>query len=139
MRDRRHAGKYPRADLHGGIHVRALGTRKKTGRAGIGLAAAVLMEATGARRRNVKVGSGLAPAAAHPYCTACGSTTDLTGDHRVPLSKGGMSRLENVQVLCRPCNSSKGSREEDAAFLSSASPNPAPENGEKQEGVRLFF
>jgi 5-methylcytosine-specific restriction protein A len=47
----------------------------------------------------------------HPYCSACGSTTDLTGDHRIPLSKGGTSTLENIEVLCRSCNSAKGARE----------------------------
>jgi 5-methylcytosine-specific restriction enzyme A len=57
-----------------------------------------------------------------PYCSACGTTSDLTGDHRIPLSKGGTSTLENIQVLCRLCNSSKGSRLgwREAGFLGSA-------------------
>jgi len=69
-----------------------------------------------------------------PYCSVCGVTSDLTGDHRVPLAKGGTSTLENVQVLCRSCNSSKGSRvgRSDARFLSSASSNPRPLLGEKE-------
>src|SRR5215204_3341018 len=46
----------------------------------------------------------------HPYCSACGATTDLTGDHRIPLSKGGTSTLGNIEVLCRRCNSAKGNR-----------------------------
>lgn len=45
-----------------------------------------------------------------PWCCECGSTDDLTGDHIVPLSKGGRSVASNVRVLCRSCNSSKGGR-----------------------------
>ena len=32
-----------------------------------------------------------------------------TLDHIVPLSEGGSSRDENLQLLCGKCNSSKGS------------------------------
>ena len=47
-----------------------------------------------------------------PYCSVPGCTDpDLTGDHRVPLSKGGTSTLENVQVLCRRHNSAKRDRD----------------------------
>src|SRR5439155_430834 len=48
--------------------------------------------------------------AAHPYCSRCPATTDLTADHITPLSKGGKNVLQNIQVLCRSCNSSKGGR-----------------------------
>ncbi|WP_438291776.1 HNH endonuclease [Streptomyces sp. HUAS TT7] len=48
--------------------------------------------------------------AANPQCSRCGSTRDLTGDHIIPLSKGGTSALSNIAVLCRRCNSSKGNR-----------------------------
>lgn len=43
-----------------------------------------------------------------PWCASCGAQHDLTGDHITPLSAGGMSTLDNVQVLCRSCNSRKG-------------------------------
>jgi hypothetical protein len=45
-------------------------------------------------------------------CQACGETEDLTIDHKIiPWSEGGSSTdPENLQVLCRSCNSRKGTR-----------------------------
>jgi 5-methylcytosine-specific restriction endonuclease McrA len=40
-------------------------------------------------------------------CLACGSTTNLTLDHIVPLAHGGRHDADNVQPLCRACNASK--------------------------------
>ena len=45
--------------------------------------------------------------AAQPWCTTCYTTTDLTTDHVIPMSRGGTSTWDNVQVLCRSCNSKK--------------------------------
>lgn len=42
-------------------------------------------------------------------CVACGEPDELTIDHIVPIAKGGRHSAENVQPLCRSCNSSKGS------------------------------
>ncbi|MEU9236456.1 HNH endonuclease [Streptomyces subrutilus] len=39
-----------------------------------------------------------------PWCSFCGCTTDLTGDHIQPLAEGGMNTPENIRVLCRSCN-----------------------------------
>jgi 5-methylcytosine-specific restriction enzyme A len=45
-----------------------------------------------------------------PWCSYCGATEDLTGDHRIPRSKGGVARtVDDVIVACRSCNSSRGS------------------------------
>ena len=53
--------------------------------------------------------------ARHDYrCLACGeSNVKLTVDHVVPLSKGGMNTIENLQPLCGSCNSSKHTKEID--------------------------
>jgi 5-methylcytosine-specific restriction endonuclease McrA len=40
-------------------------------------------------------------------CLACGSDEDITLDHIVPVSLGGKTDRDNVQPLCRSCNSSK--------------------------------
>jgi hypothetical protein len=43
-------------------------------------------------------------------CVECGCRNDLTLDHIVPWSRGGPDTVDNLRVLCRPCNSSKGAR-----------------------------
>ncbi len=43
-------------------------------------------------------------------CLRCGSTTDLTKDHVVPLARGGTHDIANIQPLCRRCNSWKNDR-----------------------------
>lgn len=40
-------------------------------------------------------------------CAACHSESDLTIDHVIPMSIGGKHEVENLQVLCRSCNSRK--------------------------------
>lgn len=47
-------------------------------------------------------------------CRQCGSDDNLTLDHIVPQSKGGSHAEENLQVLCRSCNSAKKNREASA-------------------------
>jgi hypothetical protein len=41
-------------------------------------------------------------------CVFCAGTHDLTLDHIYPWSLGGSDLPENLQVLCRSCNSRKG-------------------------------
>jgi 5-methylcytosine-specific restriction endonuclease McrA len=79
----------------------------------------------------------------HPFCVDCGTTTDLTADHIVPKSRGGLNVLSNYAVRCRRYNSSKHNRmtvkrshspsnwrqharEASAAFLSSPTGDPPP-------------
>ncbi|NBP60230.1 MAG: HNH endonuclease [Candidatus Fonsibacter lacus] len=40
-------------------------------------------------------------------CVVCKTTKDITIDHIVPISKGGTNNQENLQILCRSCNSKK--------------------------------
>lgn len=41
-------------------------------------------------------------------CRACGSTVGLEYDHVVPVVHGGGDSIDNIQLLCRPCNRAKG-------------------------------
>lgn len=43
-------------------------------------------------------------------CQYCGSRGNLTVDHVVPRSKGGVSAWENIVTSCAPCNRRKGDR-----------------------------
>jgi hypothetical protein len=43
-------------------------------------------------------------------CLHCGTPDALTLDHIHPFSLGGPDTFENLQTLCRRCNSKKGAR-----------------------------
>ena len=43
-------------------------------------------------------------------CQYCGDTSDLTFDHVLPRSRGGLTTWENVTTACSPCNLRKGDR-----------------------------
>jgi len=43
-------------------------------------------------------------------CVNCGSAEYLELDHIKPISLGGDNSEENIQVLCRLCNRSKGGK-----------------------------
>lgn len=47
-------------------------------------------------------------------CLRCGATDALlSADHVVPVSKGGSSNIDNIQPLCKSCNSAKGTKSTD--------------------------
>ena len=43
-------------------------------------------------------------------CAACGETNNPQVDHIMPIYLGGTSTADNLQILCQPCNASKGAQ-----------------------------
>lgn len=43
-------------------------------------------------------------------CGKCEPEIKLTADHIVPISKGGVGMIDNIQPLCKPCNTAKHDR-----------------------------
>jgi 5-methylcytosine-specific restriction endonuclease McrA len=40
-------------------------------------------------------------------CLCCGEKKPLEADHVMPVAKGGTSNIDNIQPLCKSCNTSK--------------------------------
>lgn len=58
-------------------------------------------------------------------CVHCGSTENLSIDHIKSLAQGGTHDLENLQTLCKSCNSSKGAQQ----------PRPSARRARSQRGT----
>jgi len=43
-------------------------------------------------------------------CANCGTKEAVQQDHIIPISKGGLHHIDNVQPLCKSCNAAKGDR-----------------------------
>lgn len=43
-------------------------------------------------------------------CVECGSDFELQFDHVIPVALGGAGTVENLQLLCAPCNRAKGAK-----------------------------
>jgi 5-methylcytosine-specific restriction endonuclease McrA len=41
------------------------------------------------------------------HCLCCGTNKQLGLDHIRPVSKGGKTELDNLQLLCKTCNEAK--------------------------------
>lgn len=44
-------------------------------------------------------------------CRQCGSAQELHYDHVIPWSRGGANTVNNIQLLCGPCNRAKGAED----------------------------
>lgn len=66
-------------------------------------------------------------------CKECKSTDDLSIDHIVPRSKGGSHDEDNLQTLCRRCNSAKNNRQA-KSDLDQSSANDRPMIGKPSQG-----
>lgn len=43
-------------------------------------------------------------------CVKCGTKQNLQFDHIIPVAEGGATTTANLQLLCQPCNQSKGKK-----------------------------
>ena len=59
-------------------------------------------------------------------CQYCGAKGDLTFDHVLPRSKGGITSWENVVAACSPCNLRKGGRTPEQAGMALLRPAIRP-------------
>ena len=46
-------------------------------------------------------------------CLCCGSEINISLDHVIPVFHGGISHVDNLQPLCKSCNSRKGTKTTD--------------------------
>ena len=71
-------------------------------------------------------------------CQYCGSKGDLTFDHVVPRSRGGVTSWDNVVAACSPCNLRKANRSLKQSGLSLRRPPRQPGTEEMQRAGRRF-
>ncbi len=71
-------------------------------------------------------------------CQYCGAKGELTFDHVVPRSKGGVTSWENVVAACAQCNFRKGSRPLRQAGMSLRKPPRRPGAEELRNMGRKF-
>lgn len=71
----------------------------------------------------------LAQQAGQERCPYCGVVLDYVtsklpnsaeGDHIVPHASGGIDTIENVEIICRRCNQSKGNRPQPRTIVHAA-------------------
>ena len=59
------------------------------------------------------------------YCSTTLPSGELTLDHVIPRSRGGLSTWENLVACCHPCNNRKGSRTpEESGMKLARAPRP---------------
>jgi 5-methylcytosine-specific restriction endonuclease McrA len=73
-------------------------------------------------------------------CQFCNKRLDvntLVLDHKIPISKGGTSNIDNLQIICSTSNSMKGSLDEEHFTLLLEWLETAPEALRKDVSIRL--
>jgi 5-methylcytosine-specific restriction endonuclease McrA len=71
-------------------------------------------------------------------CQYCGSKGDLTFDHVLPRSRGGVTSWQNVVAACSPCNLRKGNKLLKQSGLMLRKPPAQPSSEEMQRAGRRF-
>ncbi len=71
-------------------------------------------------------------------CQYCTSREDLTFDHLIPRSKGGLTTWENVVTACSPCNLRKSDRMPAEVKMWPAQQPFAPSVSDLHHNGRLF-
>lgn len=71
-------------------------------------------------------------------CQYCGAREELTFDHVVPRSRGGLTTWDNVVAACAPCNLRKGNRMPETAGMWPAQRPYAPSVQDLHANGRLF-
>lgn len=73
-------------------------------------------------------------------CKYCGKRLDMNTlvlDHIIPISKGGSSNIENLQIICRTSNGVKGSLPEEYFYTLLEWLDSVPEDMRKDISTRL--
>ena len=71
-------------------------------------------------------------------CQYCGTREELTFDHVIPRSKGGLTTWENVVAACSPCNLRKGDKMPKIAEMIPAQAPYAPSVNDLHRNGKLF-
>ncbi len=71
-------------------------------------------------------------------CQYCGSKGDLTFDHVLPRSKGGVTSWDNVVAACAPCNLRKANKPLKQSGMSLRRPPYRPAAEDMQRAGRRF-
>ena len=72
------------------------------------------------------------------HCQYCGSKGDLTFDHVIPRSRGGVTSWDNVVAACSPCNLKKANKSLRQSGLSLRRSPRQPSAEEMQRAGRRF-